>query len=301
MCQPLPVLRRLISLIFFLLCSPGFAWAQPAHSGSLFDEYDQLRTQVSEDAVNLPFVIRSQTEGKRLSAEVVGIIDQPLNDVAQTLGDVASWCDFMPLNLNVKACTYRRLASSDLLTLFLGRKFYQSPEESHPLKYRYRVKQANDDGITIVMQADQGPMGTTDYLLELDAVAIDGRTLMRVSMAYTGSWLSGLASSAYLATLGRNKQGFSVQGRDADGEPVFIRGPQAIIERNAMRYLFAMQAYLETRLIPVDERFAARAHRWFELTEVYAAQLHELEREEYLDAKMRERQNQMRLQKEAGF
>lgn len=279
----------------------SFAWAQPALPASLLDDYAQLHRNAQGDAFNLPFIVRSNEEGKRLSAEVVGVIDQPLKDVAQALGDVANWCDFMPLNFNVKACIYRRQKSDDELTLFLGRKFYQAPDEAHALNYRYQIKQVNGDGITIVMQADEGPMGTANYQLELDAVAVDGGTLMRVSMGYTGSWLSGLASSAYLATLGRNKQGFSVQGWDADGQPIFIRGPKAVIERNAMRYLFAMQAYLETGLMPAQERFAARTRRWFELTEVYAAQLHEMEREEYLDAKQRERHNQTQLQQEVGL
>lgn len=264
---------------------------------TIFDDAALLRENGPTPAFDLPFSVHSNEEGRRLSAEVVGVIDQPVENVVMALGDVEHWCEFMPLNLNVKACIYHRQERADALTLYLGRKFYQSPDEAHPLNYRYQVKQANDDGIAIVMRAEEGPMGTEDYLLELDAVAaVDGGTRVRVNMAYTGSWLSNLASSAYLATLGRDKQGFSVQSWDADGYPVFIRGPKAVIERNAMRYLFAMQAYLETGSMPAQERFAARTRRWFELTEVYAAQLHEMEREEYLDAKQRERDNQTRLQ-----
>ena len=69
-----------------------------------------------------------------------------------------------------------------------------------------------------------------------------------------------------------------------------------IIERNIMRYYLSLIAFLDTAHLSHDERFEARINTWFDLTENYATQLHELERDEYLQAKRQERHNQLWLQ-----
>lgn len=149
----------------------------------------------------------------------------------------------------------------------------------------------------VSMAAKEGPLGTEDYQLAIEAVALKNKTLIRISMAFTPSIVSRLATSTYLATLGRNKIGFSVTGVDSLNQPIFISGVKAVIERNAMRYYLAMKAYIETRALPVTERFDARTRRWFELTELYQRQLRELNKDEYLSAKRRERHNQLQLQR----
>ena len=76
-----------------------------------------------------------------------------------------------------------------------------------------------------------------------------------------------------------------------------MEGVRGTIERNTMRYYLALQAVLETRDLPPDDRFEASIRSWFALTERYRPQLYEMEREEYLQAKRREHINQLRLQK----
>jgi len=134
--------------------------------------------------------------------------------------------------------------------------------------------------------------------LNLDAQSVDEQTLVRIRMAYTPSWLSGIASAGYLATLGRSKVGFSIEGIDAAGRPQLSRGAKAALEHNAMRYYLAIKAYLETSQLSSHERFDARLQRWFELTEAYPEQLNEMEKREYLQIKQREWDNQKQLQKE---
>ena len=54
----------------------------------------------------------------------------------------------------------------------------------------------------------------------------------------------------YLATIGRDKVGFSIVGSRADGQPVYVHGTRGVIERNTMRYYVAIEAYLSTMALP---------------------------------------------------
>ena len=101
--------------------------------------------------------------------------------------------------------------------------------------------------------------------------------------AYRSSALSRLAVDTYLATLGRDKVGFTVLGTGSDGHPLFVGGQRGVVERNAVRYLLAVQAELEV------ERGGATSERW-------PRQLHELDRDDYLAIKRRERAEQLRRQ-----
>jgi len=102
----------------------------------------------------------------------------------------------------------------------------------------------------------------------------------------------------YFLTLGSGKIGFSIVGENDSGEPVYVEGKRGVIERNVVRYYFAIQSYLDTLDVPPEQRFQARLVRWFELTEQHARQLHELDKEKYLEYKRHERKDQLRLQAE---
>jgi hypothetical protein len=108
--------------------------------------------------------------------------------------------------------------------------------------------------------------------------------------------MSRAAVFGYLKTMGRKKVGFSVVGRDREGRPIYVRGVQGMIERNAMRYHLAVQAYLETLQVPECDRFERRIERWFDLTSAHQRQLFEMVRDDYLRYKRRERAEQARLQ-----
>ena len=105
-----------------------------------------------------------------------------------------------------------------------------------------------------------------------------------------------MATSTYLATLGRRKIGFS-SVLDAAGKRVPVKGVKAMIERNAVRYFLAMQVYLDTRKLPAAGRFEQQIDRWFDLTEHFHEQLYELPKADYLANKRRERDNQFELQR----
>ena len=84
-------------------------------------------------------------------------------------------------------------------------------------------------------------------------------------------------------------------GKDGEGRPVYVGGIRGIVERNAMRQLLAIEAYLDTRAVAQRDR--ARFERFHDLTERHAGQLHELERDEYLALKTAELERQVERQR----
>ena len=89
----------------------------------------------------------------------------------------------------------------------------------------------------------------------------------------------------YFATSGRDKVGFSIVDRGPDGRPVYVDGARGAIERNAMRYYLAVEAYLHSLKAPPQERVETRLREWFAAAERYPQLREELRREEYLRMK----------------
>jgi len=200
----------------------------------------------------------------------------------------AHWCDILILHLNVKQCRASR-DSGDTLDVAIGRKFEQPVEQAYPVSFGYKLLAADADYLAVALNADSGPFGTHNYRLALEAVQIDaGRSFIHMSYSYEYGMAARLALEGYLLTLGRNKVGFSVVGHRADGQPEYIDGLRGVLERNAMRYFLAIDVYLDSLKAPPPEQLERRLRAWFAETERYSTQLHELERDEYLEMKRRE-------------
>lgn len=135
--------------------------------------------------------------------------------------------------------------------------------------------------------------------MRFEALALDnGKTFVHVSYTYSDSVALRLASKAYFATLGRSKAGFTVTGTDRNGAPVYIDGPRGSIERNAVRYYFAIQTFMHTSHDPEATRFNSSINEWYDLTARYKKQLFDLDKKDYLTFKMSEHTNQLLLQQQ---
>jgi hypothetical protein len=58
-----------------------------------------------------------------------------------------------------------------------------------------------------------------------------------------------------------------------------------VVERNAMRYYLAIDAYLDSLAAPAGQQLDHRLKGWFDATEKYPRQLHEVTRDDYLRMK----------------
>ncbi len=287
---------KLFTLLFSIM-APALAWANIDGARILELHHQKIQLNASESFFKLPFNIHSNEIDNRLSADVYSLIKRPFDNVATALTDPGSWCEFMPLNLNIKSCTSQQQSGKTLLAFYAGRKYYQAPEAAFQLNYDYQVATLENNYLKVVLDAEQGPFGTSDYRIIVEAIPLEGATYVRIHSSYLTSFRSRLGTQAYLATLGQSKVGFSLESNTAAGTPKYIKGIRGIIERNVMRYYLSLRAFLDTAHLSSGERFEARIKTWFDLTENYATQLHELERDEYLQAKRQEWNNQRRLQR----
>jgi hypothetical protein len=146
------------------------------------------------------------------------------------------------------------------------------------------------------LQAAEGPIGTRDYRIAVSAVPLDGkRTFLRLHYSYAYGVAGRVAMGAYLSTTGANKVGFTVVGRDADGQPQYIGGVRGAIERTAMRYYLAVDAYLDSLSQPPRKQVDSRIRRWFDESERFPRQLREMDWPTYANMKLAEVERQQTL------
>lgn len=289
---------------FVVCCSlAGFANADatntPAPSETpssplLIAKYQQLKNELEQSAFGSPILLNSETGSTYARGEVYALLESPFAALDETLSQPAQWCELAILHMNTKGCTYRE----HQVQLFVGPKRYQTPKQAYALQYQFEQLTNNGHHLHIKLTAPKGPFGTSNYFISLEAIPIDAQhSFIHFQYRYQFGFFANLAIKTYLSTLGRKKVGFTITGTDDKGEPIYIRGPQGIIERNVMRYIFAIQSVLESRKSPVEYRNTTQLVRWYALIQEHPRQLLELTREEYLSNKQREHSNQVEMQK----
>jgi len=292
---PQTALWALVLLVSSLLT--GQAAAQEKLATTLASRYATMRSQLDASPLGVPVLVASFDDGNEVRGEVYALLDQPFEQLLARLGVARDWCQIVLLHLNIKTCTHERATGREWLTFYSGRKFYESPDKAYPLRFVFHSSASPGEVLDLELSAATGPLNTSDYRITFSAIPIAQGSFVRFSYAYRSSVLSRLAMDTYLATLGRDKVGFTVAGTANDGKPKFVDGRRGIVERNAVRYYFAIQAHLEGLAAPPEQRFERNLARWFELTERFPRQLHELKADEYLQAKRLEFAEQSKRQR----
>jgi hypothetical protein len=292
----LPMLFRIMLVATVLFATLPQSRASDGDEQHLRAYYQTVREAMAHSALRIPLTISSQELDDVISADVSALLPTDFNTFADLLSRPASWCQFVPLNPNIKACTYTQHGNPAGITFYAGGKQYQSAARAQPLYYHFEVQQRSNDYLHILLTSPQGPMDTEDHRIEVYALRVDQKTFLRIHSSYRESLSSQMVTRLYLATLGRNKVGFSTTGTDAQGNPVYVQGVKGIIERSVVRYALAVRAFLDTQSKPAEQRFEARIASWYDLAEQFPRQLHGMARATYLDIKRREHANQLELQ-----
>jgi hypothetical protein len=215
------------------------------------------------------------------------VIDQPFNRVGPALHQAAQWCDVLILQANVKNC--EAAGGGEALSIFVARKPTDAPERAYRVDFAYEVRGAAADYLHVALNAPEGPLGTTDYRIRLEATALEAsRSFLHLAYSYSLHSTARMGMQMYLSTSGRDKVGFSVAERTAAGQPVYVKGVRGVVERNTMRYYLALEAYLGTLESTRAERVDKRLRAFHAGLERYPKQLHELELAEYLEIKRRD-------------
>jgi len=275
------------------LALTGLAPAQAQDAAALRAKHDSLQTELANSPFQRPLVLESTMSSGDLKGEVYAVIDQPFSVTGPALQGMDHWCDLLILHLNVKHCSAAGTAPNEVLSLVVGRKFDQPLSDGYKVRFAYSMPASSSDYLRVEMMADTGPLSTRNYRLALEAVPLDAkRSFVHMSYSYAYGTAARLAMQVYLATAGQDKIGFSITGKSDDGKPVYIDGVRGVVERNTMRYYLAIESYLGAVSAPPAERDEKRLRDWFAATERHPAQLHEMERDEYLTMKRHELQRQ---------
>jgi hypothetical protein len=282
-----------------LLCLVGCCCMAPAvraDGGELRDRHAQLQDQLRNNPYGRALHIDSSEQPDRLTGDVFAVLDYPFARVSEALQDPAHWCDILLLPFNTKYCHAVEAASGPGLRVRIGRKFDQPLEQAYRIDFGWNKVAAQPDYFESRLVAPQGPVGTRDYRISVAAVPLErGKTFLRLTYSYGYGIAGKLAMQAYLGTVGADKVGFSVVGKEGDGQPQFIGGVRGAIERNAMRYYLAVDSYLGSLAAPPDQQLERRIQGWFDATERYPRQLHEMDRSTYLTMKRMEHARQQTL------
>ena len=264
----------------------------PSPAASLRERYATLAGRLEHSPFRQRLYLESAESTHGLQGDIYALVDYPFATVSGALSGAASWCDVLILHLNVKYCRAGLREQRPVLAVAIGRKYDQPVADAFQLEFVYSVAAAAPDYLEVHLDAREGPIGTQDYRIAFQAVALEGgRTFLHMRYSYAYGLEGRLAMTTYLATLARGKVGFTTTGA-ANGTPQLIGGARAMAERNTMRYYLAIDAYLGALATPAPQRFEQSSERWFAATEHYARQLHELDHDTYVAMKRREYQRQ---------
>lgn len=277
------------SLLSALILLP--ALAIPVHAQdaqALRARHTALRAELADNPFGRPVYVESSESGGQHKGAIYAVIEQPFRRVGDALRHAGQWCDVLILQANVKNCETAN-GSVDSLSLFVARKSTDSPESAYRVKFSYQVPAARADYLHVALNAPEGPLGTADYRIRMEAIPLgESHTFVHLAYSYTMHGTARIGMQMYLSTTGRDKVGFSVVERTPEGRPVYVGGVRGVVERNTMRYYVALEAYLGTLEAASAERVEKRLRAFHAGLERYPQQLHEYELGEYLEMKRRD-------------
>lgn len=288
--------------VLVLLCGIGFPnekvfatelTVSPVSAVSLNAKYTELDTLLRNNQFHRELYLNSTQSSGNLKGEIYAVVDYPLSTVNVALNNPAHWCDVLILHVNIKYCHVSSNKAGPVLTMNLGRNYTQPLADTYRVEFNYHGVITTPDYFAVELNAKDGPMNTHDYRIWIEATSLkDGRTFLHFTYAYAFGLTGRLAMQGYLATIGRNKVGFTVTGKQPNGQPIYIQGVRGVVERNTMRYYLAIDAYLAALAAPSGDQLGTRLQHWYNATDQYVRQLHEVERNDYFEMKHEEYQRQ---------
>jgi hypothetical protein len=275
-----------------LICSADVACAVTAESDPvvrLREKHVSLKEQLRHNQFKRPLVLNSAETANGLNGEIHAIVDYPFAAVSAGLNSPDHWCDVMILHINTKYCRAVAEPSGTTLRVYIGKKTPEDLADASQIVFNYSVAAATPEYFEIKLNADEGPPGSSDYRVRLEAVALpNDKTFLHLTYSYAISFTGRLAVQTYLGTVGSGKVGFTVTGKQADGQPDYVGGMRGVVERNTMRYYLAIDTFLGASRAAPAARLEKRLQGWFTAVEQYPRQLHEMDRPDYLEMKRAE-------------
>ncbi len=283
--------------VLLAVCAMGCVRAQSADPdpGGMQRLYQSMRPRMAQSPFRRALVLDSSEAPGPTSGDIYAVMDVALERLALVNRDPVRWCEILLLLSNSKNCAVSTSDGAPTLLLRMGTKGPQALASTTPLDFRFSSSAAQAPVVETLLNATTGPMGTKDGTLSLRAIALGAdKSFIHLHYSYRSSLAGRMATEVYLQTLGRGKVGFSAEqaAPGEAGQPVagaLVGGVRGIIERNTMRYFLGLRCALQFASNEVPgQRFGLMAPCWYDETERYALQLHEMPRQDYLDMKREE-------------
>ena len=292
---------KLILLIALLTNQHTIANAASPSTGNfvnaLLSQHKALIKELLNNQFKRPLVLYSTESPESLKGEIYAVLDYPFKKVNSGINNANHWCDALILHINVKYCRAENSNAGTVLNINLGKKHDQPLMETYKAKFNYESITNAADYFSIELKAADGPLGTKDYRIWVEATPLNNnQTFLHFTYAYSFGLSGRLTMNGYLATIGKDKIGFSVLSTQ-NGKPEYVQGVRGVVERNTMRYYLAIDAYLAAANAAnndatENDQLERRLENWFDSTERYAMQLHEVEKTDYLSMKRSEVERQ---------
>ncbi len=290
-----------LTLALWLMAST-MAAAQVTHTAidevaMLRERFQRFAPSLSKTPLGRPMTLESSDDAGALQATLYVLLDQPFARAREVFKSTSQWCGILMLHPYTRHCAVDMTSGSagpatPVIRVAMSRTHEQPLAAADRLSFTYQVRTDTADALDVRLSADIGPYGTHDYRMALFAIPVeDGRkTFLQLHYGYSYGMAARLAFQAYLATFGRNKVGFSTTGKGSGDALSYIGGTRGLIERNTMRYYLGIEAYLASLSLPPAQQLDQRLIDWFNASEHYARQLHEVDRATYLAMKRSEYQ-----------
>ena len=291
----------------WLVTSTSHVLAQPsstaeldsgASATALLEKYAALEKQFNKTVFGRPLVLESFENPGSVNGNAYAVLDASFSTVSTAFKVPTHWCEVMILHINTKFCRATSENIPNMLRVNIGKKTPQELEDAFALEFVMRQVAASSRYLAVQLNAEKGPLGTNNYRIELQVVPLpSGKTFMHLRYAYGYGMAGRLAMQGYLATVGSSKVGFTYL--NGDPKQGYVGGMRGTVERNTVRYYLAIEAYLASVNRPAAQQLNARLEHWFDATEQFPQQLHELDRNSYLTMKRDEYLRQQTLTKPA--
>lgn len=256
---------------------------------ALQERFAALSEQLQQSPIQQGLYLESAESSRASRGDVYAVVDYSFATISDTFTNPDNWCDALLLHINVKHCRATTRDGEPLLSVAIGKKTDQSLKNAYRIAFTYQVTAAGPDYTQIILSARKGPLGTRNYNITLEFIALDAaQSFLHMRYAYAYGLIARLAMGFYFGGSGSSKVGFTVIAGDKGRPPHLVGGVRGALERNTMRYYLAMDATLGALAAPATERFEESMERWFVSTERYAQQLHEVDHDAYLAMKRRE-------------
>jgi hypothetical protein len=282
-------MRTLARLFLLYLCGLLAAQAQGADLGEMQNLYRSLQPRLAQSPFQRELALDSTEASERLSGDIYATLDAPLANLELVNRSPLRWCEILLLLSNTKSCVVGRQDEAPSLQMRMGTKGPQALATTTPMNFKFETSAPQATVLETRLSSNSGPMGTKDGTLRVQAIALGPhKSFIHLHYSYSSSLAGRLATGVYLQTLGRGKVGFSKEQAEASrpADAHWVGGVRGIIERNTMRYFMGLSCGLQFAGTDAPaQRFAQMAPCWYDETERYPQQLHELGRAEYLEMK----------------